>query len=146
MSSEADGDTAARASFAQLLDRLFRRVRPAGKTEYTYEQVAHGAARAGFDISPAYVWQLRNGKRTNPTLRHIQGLAAFFGVPAGYFLDPAVRDAVDVELELAATLRDSGVRQLALRAHGLSPDGLAAVQSMVEHVRRLEGLPDDDHP
>lgn len=126
--------------FAMRLDRLFRQVHPGRKAEYTYEEVAHGATRAGFDISPAYVWQLRNGKRANPTLRHIEGLAAFFGVSPGYFLDAQIHDRVDPDLELAAALRDAGVRQLAMRAHGLSPDALAALQDMVEHVRRLEGV------
>lgn len=140
--AEATEPEPAQTSFAARLDRLFRQVHPGRSGQYTYEEVAQGATRAGFEISAAYVWQLRTGKRTNPTLRHIEGLAAFFGVPAGYFLDPQVYDRVDPELELAATLRDVGVRQLALRAHGLSPEALAAIQDMVEHVRRLEGVAD----
>lgn len=140
-------DALAPASFAERLDRLFRQVHPKQKAQYTYEEVATGATEAGFEISPAYVWLLRTGKRTNPTLRHIQGLAAFFGVPASYFLDPEVYDRVDPELEFASTLRDAGIRRLALRAHGLSADALEAVQDMVEHVRRLEGVADhDDNP
>jgi len=133
-------------SFAARLDHLFQRVRPPDKAEYTYEEVAHGATLAGFEISPAYVWQLRKGKRANPTLRHIEGLASFFGVPASYFLDPEVQRRVDAELDLITSLRDAGVQNLAMRAHGLSPEGLAAVESMVEHVRRLERLPDPEKP
>jgi transcriptional regulator with XRE-family HTH domain len=131
-------------TFASRLDHLFRRVHPSDKPEFTYEEVANGVTQAGHDISAAYVWQLRNGKRTNPTLRHIEGLAAFFGVPASYFLDPAVQRQVDAELDLITSLRDAGVQNLALRAHGLSPEGLAAVESMVEHVRRLEKLSDPE--
>lgn len=138
----ADDAAAPDTSLAARLDRLFRRVRPSGKAEYTHEEVARGATDAGYEISAAYVWQLRNGKRTNPTLRHIEGLAAFFGVPASYFLDPDVQKRVDAELELIASLRDAGVQHLALRAHGLSPEGLAAVENMVEHVRRIEKLPE----
>ena len=131
-------------SFAARLDTLFRRVHPPDKAEYTYEEVARGATRSGFDISAAYVWQLRNGKRTNPTLRHIEGLASFFGVPASYFLDPEVQRRVDAELDLMVSLRNAGVQNLALRAHGLSAEGLAAVENMVEHVRRIEKLHDPD--
>lgn len=137
-------ESAVPTSFADRLDRLFRQVRPKHKDQYTYEEVAQGATDAGFEISAAYVWLLRTGKRTNPTLRHIQGLAAFFGVPASYFLDPEVYDRVDPDLEFAATLRDAGIRRLALRAHGLSVGALDALQDMVEHVRRLEGVADHD--
>lgn len=139
-----DDENATVNSFAARLDHLFRRIHPPEKAEYTYEEVAGGATNAGYDISAAYVWQLRNAKRTNPTLRHIEGLASFFGVPGSYFLDPAVQERVDAQLDLIGSLRDAGVQNLALRAHGLSPEGLAAVQNMVEHVRRLEKLPEPE--
>ena len=40
-------------------------------------------------------------------------------------------------------LRDQGVRNLAVRAAGLSTGSLQAILGMVEQARRLEGLPDD---
>jgi transcriptional regulator with XRE-family HTH domain len=132
------------ASFAERLDHLFKRVHPPDKPEYSYEEVARIAAEAGFEISATYVWQLRNGKRTNPTLRHIEGLAACFGVPAGYFLDPEVERLVRADLDMITSLRDAGVHNLALRAQGLSPESLAAVEAMIERIRRLERLPGSD--
>lgn len=131
-------------TFAERLNHLFETVRPAGKGSYTYEQVSAGVAEAGYVISPAYVWQLRRGERTNPTLYHIEGLAAFFGVPPSYFLDPAVEERVNNQLKLLASLRDAGVRNVALRAHGLSPKGLAALEAMIERLRDMEDLHDDD--
>lgn len=131
-------------TFAERLNHLFETVRPAGKGSYTYEQVSAGVAEAGYEISPAYVWQLRRGERANPTLYHIEGLAAFFGVPASYFLDPAVEERVNKQLELLASLRDAGVRNVALRAHGLSPKGIAALEAMIERLRDMEDLQEDD--
>ncbi|MFI6151437.1 helix-turn-helix domain-containing protein [Kitasatospora sp. NPDC051170] len=133
------------ASLAERLDRLFRTVHPAGREEYTYEEVATAIREAGTTISHTYVWQLRKGVRDNPTMRHLEGLAKFFGVPASYFLDEDTT-AVDAQLELLAALRDAPVRAIALRASGLSPSGLAAIQAMVEHARSLEGLPEGDGP
>lgn len=132
-------------TFAERLNHLFETVRPAGKGSYTYEQVSAGVAEAGYEISPAYVWQLRRGERANPTLYHIEGLAAFFGVPASYFLDPAVEDRVNKQLELLASLRDAGVRNVALRAHGLSPKGLAALETMIDRLRDMENLEVQEH-
>jgi len=128
-------------TFAAKLDVLFRTVHPSGG-EYTHDEVARAIKGAGGPtISATYVWQLRKGLRDNPTKNHIEALATFFGVPPAYFLDDAVAERIDAELELLVSLRDASVRQVALRASGLSPDSLRAIVDMIEQVRRLEGLP-----
>jgi transcriptional regulator with XRE-family HTH domain len=91
-------------------------------------------------VSATYIWQLRTGKRDNPTKRHIEALAAFFDVPPAYFFDDQVAEQIRGQLQLLATLRDRGVRQVATRAAGLSPRGLQAVDEMIKQVRALEGL------
>jgi transcriptional regulator with XRE-family HTH domain len=133
----------ARPSLAERLDRLFRTVHPAGRGEYTYEEVAAGIREQGTMISHTYVWQLRKGARDNPTMRHLEGLAQFFGVPVSYFIDENTAE-IDAQLGLLSALRDSTVRNLALRAADLSPAGLAAIQAMIEHARSLEGLPTEN--
>jgi transcriptional regulator with XRE-family HTH domain len=127
-------------SLAERLDRLFRTVHPAGRGEYTYDEVATAIRDSGTMISHTYVWQLRKGIRDNPTKRHLEGLAQFFGVPAAYFLDEDTA-AIDAQLELLSAMRDAPVRNIALRAADLSPSGIAAIQAMIEHARSLEGLP-----
>jgi transcriptional regulator with XRE-family HTH domain len=94
----------------------------------------------GWKFSTSHLQSLRMGDRTNPSMRHLHGLCAFFGVPIGYFFDEELEARVDAQLELAASLRDPAVRQLAMRAVGLSPDALHSLTLMVEHARRLEGL------
>src|SRR4051795_2573538 len=117
-------DAPARRSLADKLDHLFYVVHPA-KGEYTYDQVSKAIEeRGGPTISAAYIWQLRKGVRDNPTKRHLEALAQFFGVPPSYFLDEDTA-AADAQLELLAALRDDPVRSLALRAAALSPNGLA---------------------
>jgi transcriptional regulator with XRE-family HTH domain len=128
---------------ADKLERLFRTVHPAGRGEYTYREVAEAIRQAGGPtVSPTYIWQLRTGQRTNPSMRHLEALARFFGVPVGYFSNDDTAARVDAELDFLAALRDASVRHIALRAAGLSPQSLAAISEIIEQIRRLEGLPD----
>jgi transcriptional regulator with XRE-family HTH domain len=138
-------DTAlgAERTLAGKLDHLFRTVHPGARGEYTFEEVASAIRdRGGPTISATYIWQLRKGIRDNPTKRHLEALAGFFGVPPAYFFDDAAAERIEAELELLSALRDAPIRQIALRAAGLSPKSLGAITEMVERVRELEGLPD----
>lgn len=130
---------------ARKLDRLFRTMHPRGRREYTYEDVAEGIAkRGGPTISATYVWLLRTGQRDNPTKHHLEGLADFFGVSPAYFFDDTATARIDAQLDLITALRDAPVRQIALRAFGLSPGSLRMVADIVAQVRELEGLADPD--
>lgn len=129
-------------SLTEKLQHLFASVKLAGRGEYSNHQVAAAIEAAGGPtISATYIWQLRKGLRTNPTLNHLEALARFFGVPTSYFLDDAEAAEIDSQLELLAALRDSDVRTIALRASGVSSEGLKAIVTMLDHVRRAEGLP-----
>lgn len=131
-------------TLAERLDRLFRTFRRPGGGEYSNEEVAEALReRGGPTISATYLWQLRKGVRDNPTKKHLEAVAEFFGVPPAYFFDDEAGKRVDAELEMLTALRDSSVRQLALRASGLSAESLSALAEMIDRVRELEGLPDD---
>ena len=68
-------------SLASKLDRLFQAVRPGGRGEYSYQEVADAIrAERGPTISATYLWQLRKGLRDNPTRNHLAALARFFGL------------------------------------------------------------------
>jgi transcriptional regulator with XRE-family HTH domain len=127
-------------TLAQKIDHLFATVHPAGR-EYTHEQVATAIEqRGGPTISATYLWQLRTGKRDNPTMRHLEALSSFFGVPPSYFFDEDTATRVDDQLELLVALRDDHVRNLAILANGLSPETLTTITTMLERARQLEGL------
>ena len=132
-----------KTTLSEKVDRLFRLVRPSGRREYTYQQVADALAeRGGPSISATYLWQLRKGHRDNPTKRHLQALANFFGVKPEYFFDhlPA-QQPTDEELQLMKALRDPKIRHLVTRASGLSERASSAVLGILDHIRALEGLP-----
>lgn len=134
-----------RLTLAAKLDHLFRMVHPAGRGEYPNEEVARVIeARGGPKISGAYIGLLRRGERDNPTKKHLEALAAFFGVSPAYFFDDEVAERIQQQLGLLVELRDSPVRQVALRAQGISPESMAAVRDIIERVRQLEGLGDDE--
>ena len=138
------GETERRRTLAEKVNYLFQTIYPSGRGEYSNEEVASGIrSRGGPTISATYLWQLRKGIRENPTKKHLEALADFFGVPPAYFFDDEVTKRIDAELNLLAALRDSSVRQIALRAFGLSPESLSKIAQMVEWVRDLEGLQDE---
>lgn len=85
-------------------------------------------------------WQLRTRKRDNPTRKHIAALAKFFGVSPLYFFDVEDEDEAAVPAEVMSALADDAVRDMALRAVGLSKQSLGAIQSMIDNARRIEGL------
>ncbi len=135
------------SSLASKLDRLFAAVRPGGRGEYSYQEVADSIrSEGGPTISATYLWQLRKGLRDNPTRNHLAALARFFGVSPAYFFDEDTAEVVDAQLSLLAAMRDNSVRTVALRAQGLSVESLAAVQVVIDHARRLEGLEPEAEP
>ncbi len=129
-------------TLAQKLTQLFDNVHgPRGP--YSLGEVSKAIADSGGPtISKSHLAQLKNGERDNPTLRTLQAIADFFGVPVAYFSDDAVAEQIDAQLKLLASLRDTGVRHIAARLAGLSPGSIGVVGEMVDRLRQLEGLPD----
>lgn len=64
--------------------------------------------KTGVSISPAYLWQLRSGLKTNPTVAHLRAIAEFFGVSASYLIDAGVDEHLEAQLDLLQALRDAG--------------------------------------
>lgn len=136
-------------TLAGKLDRLFRVVRPPGQNrEYSYKEVAAAITeRDGPATTANYLYLLRSGRRDNPGKKLLEALAAFFGTNVNYFYDRAASsNELDEELRLLAALRDSSIRQLALRSLDLSPGNLSHIMGIVDQVRALEGLPSGAPP
>ncbi len=96
-------------------------------------------------VSGSYIGYLRKGERTNPTRQHMLQLAKFFGVPVAYLADDELPDErirhIEGQLGLVDALASAQVREIAMRAHGLSARSLEALQAMLDRVRQLEDLP-----
>ncbi|WP_409490031.1 XRE family transcriptional regulator [Amycolatopsis sp. cmx-11-12] len=125
------------------IDRLFQVVRRPNGEQHSHEEVARACREStGESFSAVYLWQLRTGRRDNPTKRHLEALAAFFQVPPAYFFDDEQGRALAEEIELLGALRNSAVRDLALRAVTLSEEGLGTVADIVEAIKRREAKRD----
>ncbi|MFC3453380.1 XRE family transcriptional regulator [Amycolatopsis speibonae] len=125
------------------IDRLFQVVRRPNGEQHSHEEVARACREStGESFSAAYLWQLRTGRRDNPTKRHLEALAGFFQVPPAYFFDDEQGRALAEEIELLGALRNNAVRNLALRAVTLSEEGLGTVADIVEAISRRESKRD----
>ena len=143
------GDSSQGNVLADRLERLFQTVHPAGRRPYSLREAAAAINDAAGEtiISATYLSQLRSGQRTEPSHSRLVAIARFFGVGVDYFSDAIRAEDASRQAEVAAAMRNAGIRQLALRAHGLSDSSLAAVLAVIDNARRLENLPDpDDQP
>lgn len=131
-------------SLADKLNHLFASATPCSGQEYSNEHVAAAITAEGEKISQSYIWQLRKSKKDNPTFKHLQALAGFFGVPISYFFDDDVTDRVDQQLRemkieqdrLKAIAGDSETQLMAMRAGQLTPDRRRLVMDLLDVVYR----------
>ncbi|OBJ41271.1 XRE family transcriptional regulator, partial [Mycobacterium colombiense] len=127
---------------ASRLSKLFEVMRKAGAAPLSNAAAAAAITKkTGVSISPAYLWQLRSGVKRNPTVAHLRAIADFFGVPASYLIDRDPDQKIDAQLTLMQALRDVGVRDLAVRTSGLTPQAITSLAAMVDEVRKLQDLP-----
>ena len=132
-------------SLAAKIDKLFQVVRKPNREQYSHDEVARACREAtGESFSTTYLWQLRTGRRDNPTKRHLEALAQFFQVSPAYFFDDEQSAKIAEELELLGALRDAGVRNVALRAVTLSPAGLDTINDMIDAIARREAIRDGE--
>jgi transcriptional regulator with XRE-family HTH domain len=138
-------ETDPRGTLAQRLDHLFQTVHPRGRGPYTLREAAAAINEdTGSQVmSAAYLAQLRNGQRTEPSHSRLTAIARFFGVDVRYFTDDQTAQRTDEQIALLADLADSDVRAIAVRTVGLSQASLETIRAVVENARRLEGLPED---
>ena len=131
-------------SFADRLNYLYATVKKRDNSEYSDTEVAEGASALGGSISASYLWQLRKGKKTNPTMRHVESLGRFFGVSVDYFSDDEVANRVEAQLaelkleqqRLAEIAGRDSVKLIALRAGELTPHRFRMVSDYIDLVYR----------
>ena len=128
---------------AARLEHLFRTVHPADRGPHTPGDVAAAInTEAGEDvISSQYIWLLRTGRRDNPTYKHLIAISRFFGVSPMFFFEESETERGTIPAEVSVALQDDAVRDLALRAAGLSEHSLKAISDMVDSARSLQGQP-----
>lgn len=130
---------------ADRLNVLFGRVpRRGGSQPYSNERAAEELGVAGVSVTGTYLSQLRSGKRSNPSAKLLMGIADLFDVPITYFFDEDQAAKIEAQLDALAALRNAGVRGIVARAVGVSDVGIANLGGVLEQIRRIEGLPEND--
>jgi transcriptional regulator with XRE-family HTH domain len=127
-------------TFAARLNRLFDTVYPPGRGPHTSAEVIAALKAEGITMSAPYLSQLRSGNRTNPSAATMAALANFFRIKPAYFTDNEYYEKLDKELSWLAIMRDEGVRRIASRTIGLSPEAQQDIVERVEELRRKEHL------
>ncbi len=125
-------------TFAARLNRLFDTVYPPGRGPHTSAEVIAALKAEGVTMSAPYLSQLRSGNRTNPSTATMAALANFFRIKSAYFTDDEYYEELDKELSWLATMRDDGVRRIALAAAELSSEGRQEIAERVDELRRTE--------
>ncbi|MFV2012376.1 MULTISPECIES: helix-turn-helix domain-containing protein [unclassified Micromonospora] len=122
------------SSLADKLNLLFETVRPARRAPYTSREVADAIRDRGGSISDVYIWQLRTGRRTNPTKEHLEALADFFDVDPAYFFDRRRSSEIERDLHSLQAMRNLKVRAVATRLSALPEAQLDAVGDILDRV------------
>lgn len=128
-------------SFAEALSFLYdQRLRDDGKP-YSDRDVADALQASGVDASYSYLWMLRKGRKDNPRTNVVMGLAAFFRVPAGFFLDRPVYDAWRKRFEAGTGFPvPRGPHSVMRRSFdGMSDRSQQLLAALAAHVSALEG-------
>ncbi|WP_326686097.1 MULTISPECIES: hypothetical protein [unclassified Streptomyces] len=129
--------------FDQRLNALIEAIYPDPRKRPGFARLAAEIREAtGGTISATYLWELSTGKKRNVTLEQLDILAEFFGVPPEYFLNEEASNRVNSQLPLLSALRDTRIRNLALRSEGLSPSTLDAFLVMINEARKVQNLSD----
>jgi transcriptional regulator with XRE-family HTH domain len=130
-------------TLAEKLTWLIDRAHPAGRGPYSNAELAALVGQVtGEKVSHGVIWELRTGRKANPTKRVIEALAQTFGVPAGFLLDDYGAGQAQLlagEVELLALIRDAGVDQVQLRAFlALPREAREAMTGLIQYTARAE--------
>ncbi len=127
-------------TFAARLNRLFDTVYPPGRGPHTSAEVIAALKSEGITMSAPYLSQLRSGNRTNPSAATMAALANFFRIKPAYFTDDEYYEKLDSELTWLSSMREDGVRSIAIAAVDLSPQAKQELLARVDELRRAERL------
>ena len=139
---ELIGEDEGLPGLAEKLNHLFATVpRSADSTRlHSNDSAAEALQESGIRVTGTHLSHLRAGRRGNPSARLLAGIAQLFGVPIAYFFDEDLEGEVNQQLATLVAMRDARVKNLMMRAQGVSAESLGQIEGILDQIRRLEGL------
>lgn len=123
---------------ASRIEALFAAAREPGGGPHPADVAAAINQAAGEHvISPTYLWQLRTGRRDNPTYKHLVALARYFAVSPAFFFEEADAGRGAILPEAALAMRYDEIQQIAIDAAGLSPRSRQAIRDLIASARAI---------
>lgn len=81
-------DSSSSGQLAAKINQLFEAQESPAQRPISNAAAAEAiTSSTGVPISAAYLWQLRTGRKRNPSIAHLRAIAEYFGVPAHTLLD-----------------------------------------------------------
>lgn len=120
-------------TFAEKLDRLFKTITKPDGEEYSPEEIQAATDKA---ITSSYIYRLRAGKSTNPTIDKVKALADFFGIDPAYFLSDKKSEPTPDPERL--------VESMALRARNIDLKTVEDMLLMIQALREKEDAKEEE--
>ncbi|MEZ0070281.1 transcriptional regulator with XRE-family HTH domain [Streptacidiphilus sp. MAP12-20] len=113
-----------------------------GKPPSYAKMAAQISEETGVSISHAYIWELAKGKTTNPSLEHLEAIAAWFKIPLVYLTGGPGFEQLETDLELLHHLKSAGVKDIKVQDVAGGSADADAVQALVGRLQLLEAFGD----
>lgn len=137
-------------SFAEALSFLIDKRTREDRKPYSDRDISQALKDAGVEVSYSYIWMLRSGKKTDPRVSVVNGLARFFAVPSGFFLDRLVHDewvrrikhsaadGSEVPAQRGRNHQHGPAALLRASLPGMSDQARSLIEALAAHVSDLE--------
>jgi len=121
-------------TFAQKLEKLFKTITKSNGEEYSREEIEVGTNKA---ITSSYLYRLRTGKSTNPTIDKVQAIADFFNIDPAYFFEEDDKEPTPDPNRLVANI--------AFRASHMDMKAVEDMLQMIKTLREAEETPNQEN-
>lgn len=137
--NESDSALTGRAfeNFGARLNHLLGTVPSPNGSLWSHAQLSAALTESGTPATPSYISQLRNGKKDNPTVKTVEGLARLFGVPVAYFHDDEVADKFNANIADLIEIREAAGLNSLFR--GLTAPDRKVVESLITALLEQHG-------